>query len=373
MAVAPYRAGQWLGWGNIGNPSPASFNTSAAASWWALSFVADSARTLSTARLYVSNVTGTLGASDVTCDLYDSTGTGGAPGSSIETGKLPSAAITAAGWYSFTGFTTALTAGQQYWLVVKNVNGTPASNFPQMRMIDSLVNGTLLGSSLNRQQWANGTSTNSGTTWSLGSTGNTLRVGYADGSFDGLCANAVAAAGVGDGVYSARESGVKFTTPPNGVLKVLGLAMFVSAETGTPTGSPRLGLWSGASPSLLAYTNTIPATAVGGSQWLYSYFSSVQTLQPGTAVRVTLGETTQSDASTNRYNNREFIWDSDSNSLALLPWEGTCVKTYFDGTNWTDTSGSIFAHALLLDTSGEFGPGTGGSSGSVVGPSNVLI
>jgi hypothetical protein len=58
----------------------------------------------------------------------------------------------------------------------------------------------------------------------------------------------------------------------------------------------------------------------------------VQTIQPGTVVRVTLGETTQSDASGNRWNNREFTWDTDANSTILLPWEGTCVKTYFDGS-----------------------------------------
>jgi hypothetical protein len=128
-------------------------------------------------------------------------------------------------------------------------------------------------------------------------------------------------------------------------------------------------LWTGATPSLLAYTNSLPATAITTTQWVNAYFTSTQTLQPGTVTRVTLGETTQSDASGNRWNLQEITWDTDANSLALLPFEGSCVKTYFDGSTWTDTAGSLFGFALLPDTAGEFGAGAGGggASGGVLG------
>src|SRR4051812_14338490 len=124
--AAPYRSVQALGWFPTAPTTTNTVAVSAAANWYALSFVPDSGRTLSEIRTYVSAVAGTLGANDITADLYDSTGTAGAPGSAIESGKVPTATITAAGYYTFNGFTTALTAGLLYWIVFKNVNGTPA-------------------------------------------------------------------------------------------------------------------------------------------------------------------------------------------------------------------------------------------------------
>jgi hypothetical protein len=362
--AANFRQGQALGWLVPGPSSAVTIQLNAAANWFALSLVPDQARTLSAVRAFVSAFAGTVNAGNITCDLYDSAGTGGVPGSAIESGKT-TGAIAAAGWYDWTGFTTALTANQQYWLVWKNVNGTPASNNVTFRWLTGNVASFLGGSSNNRQAWGQATSTTSGVSWSNNPGRYAGRIAYADGSYDGIPTSNVTSAGSGDGVYAARESGMKFTSPANGVLKVAGLAMLVAAKTGSPTGSPRLGLWTGTTPSLVAYTNSLPATAISGVQWVYSYFASTQTLQPGTVCRVTLGETAQSDAVGNRWNNQEITWDSDANSLALLPFGGTCRKTYFDGSStWTDTAGSLFGFALLPDTAGEFGSGggTGGSS-----------
>lgn len=371
--AAPFRAGQFLGWTPALPVTLPTFQVNAAADWFALSFTPDSGRTLSAVRAFVSAVAGTLGASDITCDLYDSTGSLGAPGASVEAGKVPSATITASGWYDFTGFTTALTAGLKYYAVFKNVNGTPASNNPTFRGIGLGTPTLTLGGNSSRFGWTWATSTNSGGSWSQVGTQTGVRIAYADGTYDGLPVSNTAAAAVTDGVYSTRESGVKFTTPPNGVLKVAGLAICMASRTGVPTGNVQLGLWSGSTPSLVAYTNPVPLAVATTAQWVYAYFSSTQTVQPGTVLRVTLAETAQSDTSATYYKNQEITWDTDVNSTALLPWEGACVKTYFDGSSWTDTSGSIFAHALLLDPAGEFGAGAGGSAGSVVGPSNVLI
>lgn len=358
---AQYRAAQALGWLLSGPNVTSTFQLNAAANRMAYSFVPDAARTLSAVRAYVSAVAGTLGASDITCDLYDSTGTNGAPGSSIETGKLPSSTITGAGWYDFTGFATALTANQQYWAVLTNVNGTPASNNCTFRVAADVSTKPSWGSTQNRQGWGTGTSTNSGSTYTSNATRSGHRVAYADSTYDGVPTSNAAAAAVGDGVYSSRESGVKFTSPANATLRVAGLAMYVASKTGSPTGSPRLGLWTGSSPSLLAYTADLPTTAIAtNGMWVWSYFSSVQTIAGGTVCRVTLAETTQSDASGNRWNNFEVTWDTDSNSTILLPWDGSCQKTYYDGSSWTDTAGSLFGHALLLDTAQEFQPITGG-------------
>ncbi len=368
MAVAPYRAGQLLGWLPDAASGTWTQQNTAAANWLAVSFIPDSGRTLSAARVFVSAVAGTLASGDITASLYDSAGSNGAPGSSIETGKLPSATITASGWYDFTGFTTALTSGQQYWIVFKNGNGTPASNNCTFRGVSGATE-IPLGGSIFRFAWARATSTNSGSAWSNTAGNVGMRISYADGSYDGYPISNTAAAAVGDGVYATRESGVKFTSPPNGVLKIAGISMLLGSPTGTPTNGLRFGLWTGGTPANLAYTNTVPVTAsASGGQWIYAYFASTQTLQPGTIVRVTLA-TSGADASTKRYVLQEVTWDTDSNSVILLPWEGTATKTYYDGSSWTDSAlgTSMFAHAVLLDTAGEFGAGAGTSGGFVFG------
>jgi hypothetical protein len=366
--TTPYRYGQSLGLLTPGSVSIGSTALNAAATWFALSFVPDSARTLSAFRAYVASVTGTLGPNDVTASLYDSSGSSGAPGAAIETGKVPTATITAAGWYDFTGFTTVLTAGLQYWIVFKNGNAAPASNLPIMRFVNTPLIQPVIGNGNGRGQWGRATTTNSGTTWSQTLGSFVGRIAYADGTFDGQPAqNAVAS----DLVYGSREAGVKFTTPANAALRVRGLAMQEFSKTGTPTGAPRLGLWTGSTPSNQGYTVDLPTTLIGGQlQWLVGYFASPVTVQPGTICRATFGEDTNADSSSNAYAVAQLSLDSDSNSLALLPFEGTLQYTLFDGTStWTDTAAAAVPFALLLDSAGEFGvlAGSGGRRPKLVG------
>lgn len=365
MSITRYLSGQSLGWMPDYQVSTSTTQLNAAATWLAISFIANDAKTLSTIRAYVVALAGTLGANDITCDLYDSTGTNGAPGSAIETGKVPTATITGAGWYTFTGFSTALTANQQYWLVFKNVNGTPASNYCNMRSVTNLRMPYLLGSSAARFNWARAASVNSGSTWSIATGSPCIRIGYGDGSFDGMPLSNVAAAGSGDGIYGSNESGVKFTSPANAYLNARGVAFLFNGKTGSPAGLPRFGLWTGSSPVNQGYTTDLLSTSITGAQAVKAYFASTITINPNTVCRLTCGEDTNSDTSSNRYNLDEFIWDTDSNSELLLPWDGTCVKTYYNGSSWTDTAGSIFGHALILDTSGEFASG-GGSGGGII-------
>ncbi len=344
----------------LGAPySPAGSSTgsvNAAANWVALSFVpAANGLTLSEARIYVSAISGTLGASDITADLYDSTGASGGPGSAIETGKLPSATINAAGYYTFTGFTTALTGHSLYWIVLKNVNGTPATNFATIRFTNTPPVYSMGDLVARVTTWMRGTSTNSGSSWSLAAR-SCLRVGYSGGLYDGFPANNHLAAVVGDGVYGTRESGLLVTTP-NATIRAAGVA-FQTSHSGTPTGNLRYGLWTGTTPVNLAYTEGIPnAVAVNTStNWMHDYFATVQTIPPRTVLRITMAESTQSDSSSNRYLGLEMPWDTDANSLPLLPWDGTCQKTYFDGSSWTDSplGTSIFPHVLFLDCAGDF-------------------
>lgn len=356
---APFRFGPWWGWmpAPSGSTANSTFQVNAAANWYALGFVPDSSRTLASVRTRISAVAGTLGGGDVTCDLYDSTGTLGKPGSAIETGKLPTATPGAAGWFDWTGFTAAVTGSQQYWLVWKNVNGTPASNNCtfQTTTLSSALSTWTLGSSTNRQSWGRALSANSGATWSITSASAGLRVGYADGTYDGVPIYTNADAASGDGIYSARESGVKFTAPANAVLNVAGLAINPANKTGTPTGNFRMGLWVGDSPPTnLGYVTL--ANAPTGSQIVLGYFAAPVQIAPRSVVRVTGAETTQADAVGDRYALREYLADTDANSQILMPENGTCTKTYFDGSSWADATigTSLFQYALLLDPTNPF-------------------
>lgn len=322
------------------------------------SLIPNGSRTINNARVYMSAVTGSLASTDITAELWNSSGSNGSPGASIETGKLPSATITAAGWYNFTGFSTALTPGQQYWIVLKNANASPGTNNCTCRITQFFPQSSLLQfGQADRFVWSASTSGNAGASWgSRYSPAGSIRVGYSDSSYDGICSSAFTVPTASNGVYSTREVGIKFTSPANVTLNVIGIAAYFYAETGTPTGSPRFGLWTGASPTLSAYTDSIPAAADLNFQWAYSYFSSVQTIPAGTVCRITLGETTQSDTSSHFYGLYETALDTDANSTPLLPFNGTATKTYFNGTSWADATlgEGLYGMAVLLDTAGEF-------------------
>lgn len=362
----PFRSGQLLGWiPGLGGTGSVSVN--AAANWFGVSFVPDASRTLSTVRVYVTALVGALASGDITASLYDSTGTSGVPGSLIASGLLPTATITGAGWYTFTGFTTALTAGQMYYSVFKNANAAPTTNYCTFQEI---TNANLGGSYLletsaaNRAAWESVSSANSGSTWSKNSTA-AFRVGYADGTFDGAPISNVGAAAIGLRVFSTNECGLKFTSPANAILNVRGVAWLATSPTGSPTGNPRAGIWTGSTPVNQGYTADWPNGTVflAGGGVAYAYFASPIAIAPNTIVRVTLGEDTNSDTSAKGYNLMQWTWDPDSNSTPLLPWNGTAQITYFNGSTWSDSAlgTGLFGHALLLDTAGEFGSSGGGA------------
>jgi hypothetical protein len=329
---------------------------SAANTWLAFGFVPDSNRTLSKVRAYFSALGGSVGAGEISCSLYSDAA--GQPNALVEARTTTTGAYAGSAWNEWTGFTTALTGGVQYWLVFKNLNATPATNFPTVRFGAS--NGGPIpaqGSSIT-YGWHRRSSTDGGATWPT-SNFNSFgwRLEYADGSFDGWPASDAGANASTQGIFSDHMCGNIFTTRPNARLVVAGITFFLH-RAGTPTGDLRYRIYQGS--TLLATTNTVATANIVSGNTYVAYFTTPITLEPSTAYRVVISETTQSDTSANRFGSYCWTVDTDANSLALMPFGGTCMETYWDGSVWTDTSSRIMTFALLLDTNGAFATVAGG-------------
>lgn len=332
----------------------------AATTWLAYGFVPSETKTLSKVKAYISAVTGTLTAAGLSCDLYSDTAATG-PNASLESRtSYTTDPPTAGTWIEFTGFTTSVTAGTQYWIVFKNNVGTPSSNFPTYRFGggNSWINETS-GSNI-AYGWHKRATTDSGTSWATNAVVRTagLRLEYSDGSFDGTPASQIAAHTAANSVYANRELGVLFTTPANAKLNVWGIYAQL-AKTGTPTGSLRFRLYTGT--TLTATTNSVVTANVVTGGVIFAYFSARQALAPSTAYRIVLSETTQADTSANCFQLYTFTIENDANSRSILPYDGTMQSTYTtDATagppaTWAETNTSIHPIGMLLDHPSEFG------------------
>lgn len=348
----------------------------AAGTWYAASLVgpafgAGVPKSLNSVRFFATSVAnpGSLATSDLTCSLYSDLN--GSPNTLLE-GPVSCVAVPAGNstWVDWTGFTTTLTAGQMYWLVWKNANGTPATNNVTYRTgnngtyvgVGQCVGSTTYGSGVVKN------TTNSGTSWNqvaYSSCG--WRVGYSDGSYDGMPVNNIGQLGASSIAFGKQEIGVRFTSPPV-VLNVAGLGMAV-IKNGSPAGNLRLRLYtgSGANIVLRGTTSVIAAANVGSaSGFMYSaYFPSVVPVAANSNCYVMIGDDNAADTSGNGYNSLDYTVNNDPNSLALLPFGGTYYRSTIPDNTATpvvpsDTVTDFLCGGFLLDSvGGEYGlPGT---------------
>jgi hypothetical protein len=366
-------------WGAVLSSS-SSQALNAGTTWVAYQIVLSDTKTLSKVRLFAASITGTLGVSDLTCDVY--TDVNGLPGASSESRNTVTSTPTGAGWVEFTGFTSSLTAGTPYWLVFKNVNGTSTANFPTYQFVTGsgglptspMGTDSFNGATTGGYGWNYSKTTNSGTTWTGPISVGGPRLEYSDGTFDGLpmqSCSRPSSGGTADRVFGTQEVGVAFSLPGH-VKYNLRAAWFVVAKTSTP-GSLYFKVYNG--NSLLGSSAAIPAgniTSSTNGEGYRAYFASPIVLDPVSmsVIRVTMADATTSDANTKGYNGQLYTFDTNTNSLNLKPMNGTLRKTITtNGTvgspTFTDTNADIMSFALSLDTLGEFTSLSGGGTGGV--------
>ena len=299
--------------------------------------------------VYASDLVGTPAAADVTATLYacDSEGSpsGGAVAGPVNCDSTP-----AIGWLSWSGFSYACTPGIQYAVVLKNLHGTPASNYIKVTYATTTI--PLYITSTIQIGYTKKLSTDGGSTWG------SVAVGVAGPRFGftstkrGLPFNSISNGAVGYGVYSAREFGSRFTSQANGILRVRGLCVCMGAKSGSPTGNKRLRLYEGTTWKRDTYDILAVVT---NQDLLMGTFSSVYEMAPNTLHRITLGETTQSDSSSNRYNATFYTIHNDAASRSMMSF-GDMHATYLNGT-FADTTTDIVPVGLILDDgAGEFAP-----------------
>lgn len=360
-------------------------NLNSATAGSAFCFQVPQNETLSKVKIYYGATGGgTPTAAGSKCSLCaDSSGTpntggaiaAGVPPTPLEIKQL--AAYTASAVNEWTGFTTALTANTNYWIVLTNATATQASNFQTVQRINvAALNGSSDPAGLSVNGGAGGwgfgyKSTTDGSSWNTG--GNNpvnaygVRLEFASGRFLGaMFTNA--AVDTTNEVYAARRYGVMFTTPSTWPsIKISSMSMQVTKAGTVPSSGFRYQIFGGSTSVPTLITNgtsaTLPAANFAENPgWYRLNFPTSPTLAPNTIYHLLVGtgDATAGSAA-NAWRFDRFVVENDANSKAQLPF-GSLQMTYStDGTNFTQTATDAIPFMLWLDDSGEFSvPAAGG-------------
>lgn len=374
----PLIAGMTINTLGIGS-STLALNT--AGTFLAFGFMAEQAKTVNSVRVNLSAIAGSLIASDLTCEIQSDSGSNAPSNATIAGGSAqPANASPVAGFIQFDGFIATLTAGTQYWLVLKNANGTPGTNTPTYRWFTSVYSGfavpTLIANSgtvggLGTYALTKLQTTNSGTSWGTSASqvaGWTIL--YSDGTYDGfpISANSptVTDAKVFNTGAASNEAGIKFTWMNSAAnLK----AVWVNAANSAGVGPFKVRVYEGSSTSactLKAESETFAAAQLQTNlgTGIVAHFSSPVVLNPNQTYRVVLADASSTGSSAKYCTPTELTVDS-SCPAALMPFDDTLVKTTTTngasaignspGTAFTDAAiGQLPTMACFLDTNGEF-------------------
>lgn len=308
----------------------------------AWSFIADGSKTINTVSFYVSAISGALDSDDINVSIYNTDTATGKPSSSLASTTAVTATPTGASVVTVTGLSYSVTAGAQYYVVIKNDAAAPATNNFSVRRYTGIRNDQTTGGSLFGVNYA--TTSDSGTTWTVTSNALMCQVGYSDGSIQGLLATNNGFTG---GVYgssgSKRHEGVYLVTPEGATLKANGFYISIS-KTGTPTGILTAKMRIGT--SIYTSTNTLAAGQVGGVV-PFALPSTVE-IPGGSVVRITF-ENNAADSSSNCYRMPYYMLDDSSANKAIVPLQTQYTLSVDDAATWANTDEYLVIGGLVLD------------------------
>lgn len=304
-------------------------------------------RTLNEVRFYTSAITGTVDGTELHAMLYSSSALHPASLVGSEDHTLAAGTITGAAWRTISGFSTTLTAGDHYWIVFKNTNATPASNYPTIRAISST--NSYWGGDYRAWGWMYRTATDNAdpnlATWTTSTSIQSamgIRLGFSNSTYAGLPASAQAGQYKS---YGTTYVGMSFVAPAN--VTLYGVSSFVY-KVGSPTGTLHYALYQDTTLVAATYTAAADETYSSGA-WVPLYFASGQALTSGVRYRIVLVDSA-TDSSSNCYGIYGVSTDTDSNSLTLTGFGGTQQYATYNGSTWSDTQGTMLPVALFVDT-----------------------
>ena len=312
----------------------------------AYGFIPSVNKTVTSLRIIVHSVNGTLPTSSMEVDLVGDNGASVPASSTILASSTAwSSAFSGTNfWDTVTGFSYAVTAGTLYWFLLKNNNATSSTNYPTLAIDSS--NLQLFGYANNGAYGDKTYTTSNGGGSYAGSAGINARICYSDGTCVG--APLYMAGTDTNKVYSSNYSGLKWTLTGSSTLlyNAIGVAM-PAAKSGSPTGNVYFALYN--NTTLLATTTAIPLSTYTLGSWLVALFPSTVQLTGGEVIRIVLCDSA-TDSSSNYFYSYYGVWDQDASSTPLMPLGSTFQQTSYNGSSWTDqTNGNVDYAALLLD------------------------
>jgi len=308
-------------------------------------------KTLTGIRLNLSAINGTVNGSNVQVSLCGDTNA--APNATCDNTTTLASGTISAGVKDFT-VSKALTFGTTYWVVVKNLNSTPTTNYPTIRAITNST-GQWNGTDVRTHGWRFRTTTD-GSTWTVTPLADAsgMRFAYSDSTYSGLMLTSQTGPMK---AYGGTSVGALIAAPASGT--ILGLSFYI-VKTGTPTGTLSYSIYAGSSTTPLATTYSIPLGEVYTSGAMIPlYFSSPVTVVEGTSYHVVISNSA-ADSSSNCYSLYTGAMDTDVASLALRPMG--IQATSFDGTTRTDNPNALAAPVLLYATVTSTTTGSGGGT-----------
>jgi hypothetical protein len=231
-------------------------------------------------------------------------------------------------------------------VVLKNGQGTPASNYPTLRIVGST--DYLLGRDI---VVLNSTDN---TTWNAQSTGTTgVTVCYTDGTCVGSPVYNLAS----HKIYTGSPYGFTFTTPsgwPTVNLKKVGFWAQSLSGTWSDVGTLTITVSNSGGTSLGSVARDVRWIQTGS--WIQWPLDTAIALSAGSTYRVLI--TASGGTSSNYVNTMGLV---SLTTTATLAARMLATKSY-NGTS--DVTGEMFPFVLVLDRSGEFTTPTGGSTHS---------